>query len=417
MDEVSQEPESLVNANQCFDFARRMRPGDWIFAKKGREEIVGFGIVESDYRFDSERQHFQNVHDVVWQKTGSWSVPSTRLLPMKTVTEITDDEALVAELEQLLGLTEPLSTPPAKIPSLPTYTVEEFVAESAIPQETISTWLNRLKRKQHLIFQGPPGTGKTYVAERLARVLTSGSTGAVEIVQFHPSYGYEDFMHGIRPVVDAGQMTFQRMAGRRFLQFCKVASQRSQDSSNKKEPPCVLIIDEFNRANLSRVFGELMYLLEYRDKKIRLSGEDNPFSIPENVYIIGTMNTADRSIALVDHALRRRFSFIHLAPDYEVLRSQLEKYNLDADSLVNALHTVNKNIDDRNYEVGISFFLKDGAALPSTLKDIWEGEIESYLEEYFYDQIEKLQPLRWNKLVAGILAHGRASSSQWLDEF
>ena len=115
-------------------------------------------------------------------------------------------------------------------------------------------------------------------------------------------------------------MTFERMPGR-FLQFCKIATQRSQFSSTKKEPPCVLIIDEINRANLSRVFGELMYLLEYRDKEIRLAGEDNPFSIPENVYILGTMNTADRSIALVDHALRRRFSFVHLAPDYDVLRS------------------------------------------------------------------------------------------------
>jgi 5-methylcytosine-specific restriction enzyme B len=147
-----------------------------------------------------------------------------------------------------------------------------------------------------------------------------------------------------------------------------------------------------------------MYLLEYRDKEIRLAGEDNPFSIPENVYIIGTMNTADRSIALVDHALRRRFSFVHLAPDYDVLRGQLEKYNLHADSLVSALLTVNKNIDDRNYEVGISFFLKDGTELASRLKDVWEGEIEPYLEEYFYDQIGKLEPLRWKKLSAGILA-------------
>ena len=141
-----------------------------------------------------------------------------------------------------------------------------------------------------------------------------------------------------------------------------------------------------------------MYLLEYRDKEIPLAGENKPFSIPENVYIIGTMNTADRSIALVDHALRRRFSFIHLAPDYEVLRKQLEKHDLHADSLIKALRAVNTEIDDPYYEVGISFFLKDGAALASTLKDVWEGEIEPYLEEYFYDQMAKLEPLRWKKL-------------------
>jgi 5-methylcytosine-specific restriction protein B len=177
-----------------------------------------------------------------------------------------------------------------------------------------------------------------------------------------------------------------------------------QNPANEHEPPCVLIIDEINRANLSRVFGELMYLLESRDKAIPLAGEQNPFAIPQNVYVIGTMNTADRSIALVDHALRRRFSFIHLATDYDVLRSHLEKHSLDADSLIKALRAVNAAIDNRNYEVGISFFLKDGAALQANLKDIWEGEIEPYLEEYFYDQLPKLEPLRWKNLSASLLA-------------
>jgi MoxR-like ATPase len=403
MDELSEEPESLVNATQCYDFARRMKPGDWIFAKKGRREIVGFGIVTSDYHFDAERKHYKNVHDIAWQMTGAWPTASTRLLPMKTVTEITDDEALVDELRELLNLAEPLSVTPIVEP-LPIYTIEDFAAESAIPQETISVWLSRLKRKQHLILQGPPGTGKTYVAERLARVLTGGSTGLLETVQFHPSYGYEDFMHGIRPVVDEeGRLRFERMQGR-FLQFCTVASRRLDDSVDENGAPSVLIIDEINRANLSRVFGELMYLLEYRDKAIPLAGENKSFSIPDNVYIIGTMNTADRSIALVDHALRRRFSFIHLAPDYNVLKSQLEKHNLKADSLIKALRAVNTAIDDPHYEVGISFFLKDGATLALTLKDIWEGEIEPYLEEYFYDQRAKLEPLRWKKLSSGILA-------------
>jgi 5-methylcytosine-specific restriction protein B len=192
-------------------------------------------------------------------------------------------------------------------------------------------------------------------------------------------------------------MTFERMPGR-FLQFCG-AARKALDSS-----PCVLIIDEINRANLSRVFGELMYLLEYRDKAIPLAGDQSPFGIPPNVYIIGSTNTADRSIALVDHALRRRFSFIHIAPDYDVLRKQLEKHGLVADTLVKALQTVNAAIDDRNYEIGISFFLKDGAALHSTLRDVWEGEIEPYLEEYFYDQPGKLQPLRWKSLSSGVLA-------------
>jgi 5-methylcytosine-specific restriction enzyme B len=146
-----------------------------------------------------------------------------------------------------------------------------------------------------------------------------------------------------------------------------------------------------------------MYLLEYRDKAIPLAGEDRPFRIPQNVFLIGTMNTADRSIALVDHALRRRFSFIHLGPDYEVLRSQLERSELPADPLVEVLQAINAAIDDRNYEVGISFFLKDGENLRQTLHDVWEGEIEPYLEEFFYDQPGKVEPFRWKMLAAGKL--------------
>lgn len=400
MNELSSEPESLVNANQCFDFSHRMDRGDWIFVKKGRREIIGFGIVKSDYRFEPDRSVYKNVRDIAWQKNGSWPTPPNRMLSMKTLTEITDDNVLVDELEQLIGLSEQSSA----IQSLPTrspaYTVEDFSAESAVPQETIELWLGRLKRKQHLIFQGPPGTGKTYIADRLARLLCSNTYGQIETVQFHPSYGYEDFMHGIRPVVHDGQMTFERMPGK-FLRFCESARKVLDDS------PCVLIIDEINRANLSRVFGELMYLLEYRDKAIQLAGEPSLFAIPPNVYIIGTMNTADRSIALVDHALRRRFTFIHLPPDYEVLRTHLEKNGLAADDLIKAVRAVNAAIDDRNYEVGISFFLKDGAALGSTLKDVWEGEIEPYLEEFFYDQPGKLEPLRWKSLSTGVLATWR----------
>jgi hypothetical protein len=333
MDQLSTEPGSLVNANQCFDFSHRMNLGDWIFVKKGRREIIGFGIVKSNYRFEPDRPIFKNIRDVVWEKSGSWPTASHRMLPMKTLTEITDDEALIDELEQLMELPDPSPTATPTQP-LAAYTVQDFSAESAIPPETIELWLSRLKRKQHLIFQGPPGTGKTYVAERLARLATSATYGLVETIQFHPTYGYEDFMHGIRPIVQDGQMSFERMPGR-FPQFCRRA-RGVQDGS-----PCVLIIDEINRGNLSRVFGELMYLLEYRDKMIPLAGEESLFGIPPNVYIVGTMNTADRSIAVVDHALRRRFTFIHLAPDYDVLRSHLENNGLVADGLVKALQAVN----------------------------------------------------------------------------
>jgi 5-methylcytosine-specific restriction protein B len=135
-----------------------------------------------------------------------------------------------------------------------------------------------------------------------------------------------------------------------------------------------------------------------------LSTSGEHFAVPENVYIIGTMNTADRSIALVDHALRRRFSFIFMGPEYDILQQHLEKNHLPTDSLIRALKSINSAINDRNYELGISFFLADNENLKDTLPIIWAGEIEPYLEEYFFDQPDKVDEFRWNKLSKGILS-------------
>jgi MoxR-like ATPase len=290
-----------------------------------------------------------------------------------------------------LGVGE--SAEPSSLPVQPRYSIADFAADTGFSANTIEEWLGRLTRKLHVVFQGPPGTGKTFVSERLARLMVSQTRGTWDIVQFHPSYSYEDFMQGIRPQVISGGLTYRIEPGR-FIDFCRKAERR-QDGA-----PCVLIIDELNRANLSRVFGELMYLLEYRDKKIPLSIGGEEFQIPKNVFIIGTMNTADRSIALVDHALRRRFSFIHLEPAYDVLERRLKRDELPVDGLVSVLRAINREIDDRNYEVGISFFMKDGSGLRNALEGIWKGEIEPYLEEYFYDQLKKVDGFRWSALVA-----------------
>jgi len=279
------------------------------------------------------------------------------------------------------------------LPIQPRYEIDDFVADTGFSADVVVGWKQRLMRKMHVVFQGPPGTGKTYVSERLARLIVSQTTGTWDVVQFHPSYSYEDFMQGIRPQVISGGLTYQIEPGR-FLDFCRKAERRIDGS------PCVLIIDELNRANLSRVFGELMYLLEYRDKKIPLSIGGEEFQIPKNVFIIGTMNTADRSIALVDHALRRRFSFIYLGPAYDVLEQRLKRDGLSADGLITVLRAINREIDDRNFEIGISFFMNDGKRLRSSMEDIWKGEIEPYLEEYFYDKPQRVDAFRWASLIA-----------------
>ncbi len=292
----------------------------------------------------------------------------------------------VPEIHDYLGLTGKAGM------ANPAYPLAQLSEESGFEEEVLSRWVRTIERKRQAILYGPPGTGKTYLAERLAQHLTSESDGFWEVVQFHPSYAYEDFMQGIRPQSKDGRLEYPLVPGR-FLDFCERA--RSRDGR------CVLVIDEINRADLSRVFGELMYLLEYRDREVPLSGGQR-FSIPSNVRIIGTMNTADRSIALVDYALRRRFAFLRLSPNYHVLRRYHANNGFPVENLIRVLKMVNGEIGDPHYEIGITFFLQQD--LREEIEDIWRMEIEPYLEEYFFDRLEKVEPLRWEAVKGVIFA-------------
>jgi 5-methylcytosine-specific restriction protein B len=274
----------------------------------------------------------------------------------------------------------------------PLYTISDVARDTSIDAAQISSWVKAIDRKRQAILYGPPGTGKTFVAEKLSRHLVGGGGGFTALVQFHPAYAYEDFIQGIRPESRAdGTLRYPLVPGR-FLDFCSRA--------RTAKGTCVLIIDEINRANLARVFGELMYLLEYRDEEIPLAG-GGMFKIPPNVRIIGTMNTADRSIALVDHALRRRFAFLPLYPHYEVL----ERYHADTGfpvrRLIDVLKELNDRVGDRHYWVGVTFFLTKN--LSEQIGDIWRMEIEPYLEEYFFEQPDRADVFRWEKIGDRIL--------------
>ncbi len=272
------------------------------------------------------------------------------------------------------------------------YSLSQCAQETGFEEPTLSRWVRAIERKGQAILYGPPGTGKTYIAEKLARHLIGGDNGFSEVVQFHPAYAYEDFVQGIRPQTrDDGSLSYPVVPGR-FLDFCSKARSR--------KGKCVLIIDEVNRANLARVFGELMYLLEYRDREIPLAS-GGEFRIPSNVRIIGTMNTADRSIALVDHALRRRFAFLALYPQYDVLRNFHSDSGFPVEKLIGTLEALNKKIGDRHYEVGITFFLRKDA--DQQLEDIWRMEVEPYLEEYFFDQPDTAKEFSWDKVKDKIL--------------
>ena len=383
------------DAQACFEFSQVMQPGDLVFAKQGTRTLVGIGIIKGQYEFRPERNEYKHVREVEWTAVGTWQLNDDTRLHIKTLTDITGYPEYVNKLRKLVEAESEDGNVSTQPPPLD-YTLDQFIGDTGIGKEVALGWLSRLRRKKQMIFQGPPGTGKTFVAEKLAWVLASEGEGFVDTVQLHPAYTYEDFILGIRPQAVNGQLSFEYTPGR-FLNFCKEAAQLGSES------PCVLIIDEINRANLPRVLGELLYLLEYRDRRIPLAGSDVKLAIPPNVYIVGTMNTADRSIALVDHALRRRFTFVTLSPDYGVLAGYLERQGLRAGPLIGLLKGINATIDNPHYEVGISFFMKDGASLPTTIEEIWKGEIEPYLEEYFYNTSAKVDPFRWNRVAEVLL--------------
>lgn len=393
------QPKPTNDARSCHDFAHSMAPGDIVIAKRGRKNILGWGVITSDYFWDPTRVDHHHIRRVDWRANGDWPVPNDILLPMKTLTNLTANTELVDQLAEVMdvepgewwGSAESVAPEIAAPAVQPAYPLNQCAEETGLDLEELETWLRAIQRKQQAILYGPPGTGKTFVSKKIARHLVSESDGFVDVVQFHPSYGYEEFIQGIRPVTDAGVVSYELTPGffRRFVEKAK-----------SREGLCVLVIDEINRANLPRVFGELMYLLEYRGESAKLPG-GGTLEIPDNVRLLGTMNTADRSIALVDHALRRRFAFIRLSPRSDILRTFHQQTGFAVDGLISVLDRLNQKIDNQDYSVGISFFLRGD--LETELEDIWRMEIVPYLEEYFFDQEDVVKDFSWETVGRVVL--------------
>lgn len=267
----------------------------------------------------------------------------------------------------------------------------QFLGQSNLILETFDKYAKLVSHKNQVIFQGAPGTGKSYLANIFARYLTEDNPEQLEIIQFHSSYSYEDFVQGYRPNKEGG-FTLKNGV---FSTICNKAK-------NEPDKKFVIIVDEINRGNLSKIFGELMYLLEYRDQKIKLTYSPNTlFSIPSNLYLIGTMNTADRSLAMVDYALRRRFSFITLRTDYEIIAKLLKSNScrLNIDILIQNIKNINKQIIEnlslgKDFEIGHSFFIKTKKLDILKLNELWEYDLKPLLEEYFFDDITEVANIK-----------------------
>jgi uncharacterized protein (DUF2461 family) len=291
------------------------------------------------------------------------------------------------------------------------FTEEDFRRSTYLGGDWLRRARHLLELKRQLILQGVPGTGKTHVARCLARLLTAGRDGAVRLVQFHPAYSYEEFVEGIkvRSVAVEGRydVTYPVEDGL-LCAFAAEAARRPAD-------PFVLVIDEINRGNLPRVFGELLYLLEYRDHAVDLPCSRRSFRLPSNLYLLATMNVADRSVALVDQALRRRFSFLDMAPDAGVLAYWLSTHPPAAGpafaaTVVALFERLNGRLRadlGPQGQVGHSYFMVEGLD-EARLRVVWQHHVRPLLEEHFAARPERLAAYDLDSLLgAGPRRRGR----------
>jgi len=375
-----------------WQFANDIHVGDIVYAKKGMYKIIGRGIVESDYIYDEEREHYKHIRKVRWTHKGEWDHPGQAIV--KTLTDITpyiDDinklEALFIDdngsdiINENLEINEP-------------YDKDDFLNEVFMDSERYDTLVKLLKAKKNIILQGAPGVGKTFLAKRLAySIMGQKDNSRIMMVQFHQSYSYEDFIMGYRPSKDG----FELKRGP-FYDFCKNA----QDDD---ERDYFFIIDEINRGNVSKIFGELMMLIEKekRGEQMRLLYSNELFSVPKNVYIIGMMNTADRSLAIIDYALRRRFAFFEIEPafDSKGFRMNMEKANnLKLNALVDQIKALNEFISmdeslGSGFRIGHSYLCTDDEVSDEWLRAVVEYELLPLLNEYWFDEPAKIE--QWQK--------------------
>ena len=397
-------------SGEILRFYKDIKEGDIIVAGDG-ETVLGVGRIIGDYDF-IEGSDFPHTRKVEWLYTGTDKLPNpkeglrTAVIPYQDFENMLKIRELAAS-GKTAHIDKPVKQPVSTEKPLPSLDDETKRIESI------------LERKKQVILYGPPGTGKTYYAEKVARELAARkryrksfvslnenerntivgdgrANGLIRMCCFHPSYGYEDFIEGIKPRTENGATLFESKDGI-FKKLCADANQSDYDF--------YLIIDEINRGDISRIFGELIMLIEKnkRGKSLALPVSGETFNVPPNVYLIGTMNTADRSIALLDVALRRRFGFKEFLPEYALL----EGVNFGSVPLSEWLRQLNQRIcrtlgrDARNLQIGHSYFMEGGKAIASKelFKKILSEDVLPLIEEYCYGDYDKMSDILGTHLV------------------
>ena len=385
-------------ADSVWDYIHAMKPGAIVYVRRSFNEIVGRGVVRSDYRYDEDRSSFRAVRDVEWTHVGSWPLEQRigRLMLQRLTenTKYTPDQ-----LNALIGIED--SHSPSSVDERSGnndldeadehYTSADFLDEVFLRPEDLEQMLGLLRRKKNLILQGAPGTGKTFAAKRLAYALMGQTDDSrVEVVQFHQSTAYEDVVVGLRPTAEGGFAAAEGV----FARFCRrAAADPGRDY--------VFIIDEINRANISKAFGELLMLIEaeHRGEALRLPVSGELLSVPKRLHIIGMMNTADRGLALIDYALRRRFAFFEMWPALDhpgFLRHVEAVGSARLEALVDVVRRLNQRIAEDEalgpgFQIGHSYLClpaagpENPAGSDADVTSVVRYELEPLVREYWFD--------------------------------
>ena len=386
-------PNPRNDSLALWEFARVMEPGDIILVRKGGRQLVAHGVVTGSYTYDEDRAEYVHTRTVDWTPVDDWRVPEDRKLPSKTLTDFTKYPSRVRDAFRWL-----------KEPDDPrngdsSYALEDALVGLVITKVQLQEILDSLAQRKNLILEGPPGVGKSFIARRIAWALIGRKANEnIEFVQFHQNYAYEDFIQGYRPTSGGG---FELRDGV-FHRFCTRAASSAD--------PHVFIIDEINRGNLGRILGELMLLIE-ADKRgsqhrmqLTYAPDGQRFYVPENVHVLGMMNTADRSLAMVDYALRRRFAFVPLRPAYG--SEAFTQFLLDAGVEEEVVRLINQRFRSLNqsiredvqnlgqgFEIGHSYFVPTGDE--TSLDEPWyrtilRTQVLPLLREYWFDRPQLL---------------------------